>query len=519
MYAAPPIVSIKDSAHGPVLVTLANRGGTVIAARAGDAPLAWKRSTGHANNQRRPWTPCRPELDIFLTTHSQLDFQFSIEKSWLWKKSHESTCEPNRGEPWRAHTIDGMPAMAMDRRSEVRIVRKWAKVNGRDHVELVGKRRLTAEGRRVREQLAARHPLMVRQALTSRESLRREIRGVLRIHPWMDKLKLWLDAFDPACLDFLDRNKFRHRRWHLVSTWMRVPGLRGLMDDNPGLAWLLASSWCLRATPVTQPMRSLRALARKPRKEILRWLGLEGGDATLHLLSRLNCSQLNDESFSLIRRATSDPGMRHRLLNLSGPVAIQTVEILVKRKPVSFQLLAEMNREWHECRRERDRKIGKAYIDTLRMARQIGDDSAPRRLAGLRTERSLIALHDELVDDTIRHPVNRADWVNPIQPPLHPTTWMKPMAHCNELIAEGREMRHCVATYAEEILRGRYFVYAIHHPAGRATLGIERDSGGNWEIDQIKGLGNHAAHPSVRSDVKAWFHQALAPCMWPDDPF
>ena len=66
---------------------------------------------------------------------------------------------------------------------------------------------------------------------------------------------------------------FNDRRWHLYNLLARVPGALDLCDSNPALAYMLASNWVFHRPAVQNSLRSARALAMKPQRRILEWLG------------------------------------------------------------------------------------------------------------------------------------------------------------------------------------------------------------------------------------------------------
>jgi hypothetical protein len=66
---------------------------------------------------------------------------------------------------------------------------------------------------------------------------------------------------------------FACRHWHLLNLIARCPGALDLVRSTPALAFALASPWVFRRPAPTQPLRSARALLRRPQHEIAGWLG------------------------------------------------------------------------------------------------------------------------------------------------------------------------------------------------------------------------------------------------------
>lgn len=76
---------------------------------------------------------------------------------------------------------------------------------------------------------------------------------------------------------------------------------------------------------------------------------------------------------------------------------------------------------------------------------------------------------------------------------------VRPLTTAGELVAEGQRMRHCVASYLDACLAGRYRLFTVEHPetgAPAATIGL-RQQGGEWQLGQVRGPHNAAAGPAM----------------------
>ena len=47
----------------------------------------------------------------------------------------------------------------------------------------------------------------------------------------------------------------------------------------------------------------------------------------------------------------------------------------------------------------------------------------------------------------------------------------------------------------------------MNHELGRATLGLRREFGEDWRIDQLRGFANGVVDPTVRTAVNEWARQ------------
>lgn len=80
--------------------------------------------------------------------------------------------------------------------------------------------------------------------------------------------------------------RFPHStQWALLSMLSRVGGGADLLASAPALGAALAMGWLLRPG-VRRPLRSARALVRRPRREIAGWLGFPDTEATVRVLGR-----------------------------------------------------------------------------------------------------------------------------------------------------------------------------------------------------------------------------------------
>ncbi|MFP5383574.1 MAG: PcfJ domain-containing protein [Gammaproteobacteria bacterium] len=98
------------------------------------------------------------------------------------------------------------------------------------------------------------------------------------------------------------------------------------------------------------------------------------------------------------------------------------------------------------------------------------------------------------------------------QPPLPGTAEIQPVLSIAELREEGRTMHHCVATYAERIIRGSGYVYRVMRPE-RATLYLEKDAVGHWRARELRLACNRSVTRLTRYRVIDWVNEYLPPEM------
>lgn len=339
--------------------------------------------------------------------------------------------------------------------------------------------------------------------------VRREcLRQILKL----DRLMQWAGCFPREALEFLERHRFQSRRWHLLNLWLRVPEGRELFDDVPALAWLAASSWCFKARPVQRPLRSLRALMRKPRRHLLRWLDLPEGDGIIRLLRDVHPEDLNPMQAEAVCRVLRDEARRRWWQSLPRRSHAPSVHLLAYSF-ISFPLLCAIN----EDRKAGTMKVLQVFNDTMRMLHALAGAHPRADTARIESPARLLELHDRLARDYAQLRALRAGAAagsrivhlsREVPPPIAPMPWMRPITNLTELLREGAEMHHCVAAYESQIAARRYYVYAIEHPLGRATLGIRLEEDGIWSLAELQGARNGPVSRIIHTEVAAWLRAA-----------
>ena len=542
--ADPKVVRGLLSVRGPLLTV--RDGETLWVLRAGPDPRAWKKPLDRHGNGTGPWQPARPPLDHLLrvprafppaagTIIAECRRQLDLPADWS-KEERESRMGEwvaRSREEWDEvyQNCEGLPFRVGHRKGTGPF--PWAWVPGEGE-------------RRVRRQAPDPESIgwYVERPPTEREWKRipsggsflngcetptslcdgtyRRLRVTIRRARLLRRdLPEWAGHFPAGALEYVEHHGFQTRRWHLLNLWLRVPEGRELWDDIPALAWLAASSWLCKEKPVKRPFRSLRALVRKPRAHLLRWLDLPAGDGTLALLRMVKPSLMTPKFSHGLCRVLRDEDKRRAWRNLPRKVSGEEMRLLAYDLPISFPILRLINEGKGVGPALRRQPAKRVYVDCLKMIRTLEGDAEFRPvLARVRSGERLVAFHDELVRDlggferlfqlqqgertdgaTLDHP--------PVPPPIPPAPGMHPLGTWSELQAEGRWMRHCVASYDQEVMAGKLYAYAILHPLwGRATLGIRKSRGRVWQVAELRGRMNEEVGAEMEAWVEDWLEAA-----------
>lgn len=341
----------------------------------------------------------------------------------------------------------------------------------------------------------------------------RHRREVLRRILKLDRLILWTRCFPRNALEFLERHHFQSRRWHLLNLWLRAPDGRELFDDVPALAWLAASSWCFKTHAVQRPLRSLRSLVKKPRAHLLRWLELPDGDGIVRLLRTVRPRDLNPMQAAAICRVLRDEPRRRWWRSLPQPAGADAVHLLAYRMPLSFPLIRVISEGRNVGADGQEMSVAQVLDDTMRMLHILQRMERREVIARIESPERLLEEHDRLAHDFALLRAARDGTggrmsghvlAKEMPPPLAPAPWMRPITNITDLLREGDEMHHCVASYESGVAARSFYVYAVHHPSGRATLGIRRDDRGRWALAELRGPYNARVPRAVFTDIQAW---------------
>ncbi len=245
----------------------------------------------------------------------------------------------------------------------------------------------------------------------------------------------------------------------------------------------------------------LLGLVAEKRTALLPLCGLPESRPCLRLLQALPAEQMSATDLAAIKQFVSVQGWER--VNHLGYVDVSLLKWLTLH-PVQLgsRLLHSYDGSWEW------RPFNAMYEDVLRVARQLGEGQAVRRIGQCRSMGEFIALHDRLTFEMNSRQMAELVQVRFGPPPLEGNEDIRPITDAATLLAEGARQRHCVAGYRHDVLDGRYYVYAVLAPE-RATLGLRLDNTGMWKIAELKLKFNAAPADATRAAVMAWFEAEL----------
>lgn len=258
-------------------------------------------------------------------------------------------------------------------------------------------------------------------------------------------------------------------------------------------------------------------LCRLGQKQILAELGFESSKSVLKFLSKLDLKDSSTNRFTLIcqRITQGDPRyltFRHySVITYAALKLDQWFPMLTGSrlgKEISLQPLRAVRDRWPE------------FFDTVEMGRRLGVHNPLAVMKDLRSLEAIEQLHDRWTgrlnahyNQTRLRPAN-ADMPYPLQlkglQNKHTNCVIEPILNYDEIVKEGRELAHCIASYHNRALQGRYCVFRMLSPE-RVTIGVQVRIGQKpkFTIDQIRGYKNSSVSYETRQLVIKWFRKVV----------
>ncbi len=260
---------------------------------------------------------------------------------------------------------------------------------------------------------------------------------------------------------------------------------------NPGLAWLLSEKYFHPGKePSPEKAEALcGALGLKQRKLLL-WLDLPDAPWLVHVLTKLSKDFSSFNFLSRLQALVQNPDSAKLLQHL--PLINRRMFQVMRPENLSFLSYRFMMELQYVDQMELSLKMLQSLLrDASAHAAQGGD--VPK----FQSIRHLERWHWDTLGTEGLHSIEFP------KPPFTGSKWIRPITHSHMLKREGKEMRHCVATYEKEILRGDVAIYVLLHPQ-RATLGLQKNPDQSWRIFDFRLPGNQRPGTESRRVVETW---------------
>lgn len=292
--------------------------------------------------------------------------------------------------------------------------------------------------------------------------------------------------------------RFPSRQWRLFRVFQREPLFLDLLRQNPALAFALAHHDFIKAGLGAVLDWASRAVRLKQR-EILGHLGFPDTDGCARIFTKVLPEAVHVECVNRLCGLLQDTGVHAWLAHAqqinAGVVALVTDVRL--RQSVTPKLLAEVGASEAEV----ERPVAALLLHDLQLMQlALWPEKAPKVFQSLAKLREV---HREVgVEYCGRMEQARLNCRFP-PAPLPGTKEIVPLSSPEELSAEGRMQKNCVANYAKWVESGTGYIYRVLHPE-RATLSIMPGPGGDWQISQLLLASNRSPQRETERFVESW---------------
>ena len=306
-------------------------------------------------------------------------------------------------------------------------------------------------------------------------------------------------------------SKFRVHQTRMLHLIASLRGGRDLFDSNPVLLWLLLS-W---AENNKIDMTVIKESLDKKQKNILKLIYPNAQNKHVKLLKKLSFSAYNKKHISLVMALIS------MLNDFSQLGHCNTIDNEIAELTSNLELSNNRERRlmnailrYHQSGGEKSIKDSMGtYKDCLNMQATLFPNSLiPPFMEREYSIEELNQYHDKLVRDYNDPYINTSLTNKFPEKCFYPKPFVpgnERIVHINnmaDLYAEGRSMKHCIASYHHSILSEISCIYKVLHPQ-RATLELIRTNG-YYSISQVKLKSNKEPSIATMIHIRRWLEDA-----------
>ena len=266
-----------------------------------------------------------------------------------------------------------------------------------------------------------------------------------------------------------------------------------LLATNPLLLWLLIE----RGVLDDQNPEQLNLLLSDKQANLCSLVGLSGRKQEVKLLKRAASLKLRKDELESFMELLEVP----TVCNYLSHQKTMAPAVLKLLRTTQWLVLSKARALIPSLCQPEFRRI---FDDVLRMIEDVS------QLQNCATTDALQRLHDNLVEELnesrgtklIRDHMGNP---KPIPPaPLQSAYSIEPITGQIDLIKEGREMRHCIASHLFSVVSGDYAVYRMHEPE-RLTIEIVVTDWGQCYLKEVRGKGNRLPTANSMEIIEKWF--------------
>ena len=274
---------------------------------------------------------------------------------------------------------------------------------------------------------------------------------------------------------------------------VRSDSVKDLLTNNPLLLWCL----CERGHINSSDLDAAETLARHKQRNLCQRVGLNGTQQEVRLLRSAAAVPFNNDDLRAFFRLLKKPGVCNYLSHQK-VISADDIQLLLRQPWLANcparSLIPVL----------RDQGYRRIFSDVLRMLEDISALQQCKTVAALERlhDRLVVNLNDgrskELIRDERGHPLSIPT------PPLAATEHILPITSQVELIEEGREMHHCIASHLKSVVDGKFAVYRMIAPE-RLTIEVLVRDGGQVFLREVRGKYNCPPSSASMTVIEKWF--------------
>ena len=295
-----------------------------------------------------------------------------------------------------------------------------------------------------------------------------------------------------------------------VMRLLKYPGAQELAIHSPLIFWLLAEK---DSNLDAEENKILVELLWAKRESILNYLGYNDSKSTCKLLAKVDVPSLDRDTLLGIKKILTDLSILNDLRHFQKitPVHLETVLLCPALLKYSFfknSLAAGV------FLRRSVPDMYHIYKDTVRLARILRRRGFSQSIRAFKTSNQLKRYHDRLADE-----VNSLEFPGLVrslevkygrylpEPIIPPNKDIVPITTFFELVKEARDMKNCLVSYTDKIMKRKSVIYKILKPErGTIELEVSQDLP---RIAQIRLFRNGDPSFKTKEAVEQWLSVAL----------
>lgn len=290
---------------------------------------------------------------------------------------------------------------------------------------------------------------------------------------------------------------FPRKQYQLMQAMLSSEAAFELAQSN----WLLFVLLVVYAENHRIDHPTFQRMLKRRRVAILREMGLVDSAAAVRLLARTELGLITNSQLQSVFQVLEDQSLVSMLHHFAKPTPMLYPLLLKCRRWVWPQFLLMVD----SCitQAESDALLSMVQ-DSLRMGASLP------QLHSTSNKAQLTRLHDRLVERyngrTFAAEIaklNRDYGAYPT-PPIAGNEMIQPLRSWEDLVNEGREMRHCVASLHYSVMQRSTFIYRVYG-TDRLTLAIARQ-GDDWRISEVKSYCNRPAQICDMEKIQRWLN-------------